>query len=305
MKITILGLGILLLSSCNTTQKETKQTTQQTPEQYSFDLEGHRGARGLEPENTIPAFKKAMDIGVNTIELDLAVTKDSQLIVSHEPYMNYHTCLDSLGNPIEAKDSLKYNVFKMTYKQVQLFDCGIIGNPRFPEQKKQKITKPLFKDVIAFCESYIKKIGSTVAYNIEIKTDPRADHIFHPDVSTFSDLLIQMIDTVIPKNRVTLQSFDFRVLEYLHSTYPQYKLAALVEKGSAAVNLNRLSFKPDIYSPMYTLLNKSEIDTLKSLNINITPWTVNDTIQMVKLLDWGVNGIITDYPNRAISLLKK
>jgi glycerophosphoryl diester phosphodiesterase len=101
-----------------------------------FDIQGHRGARGLRPENSIPAFIMALDSGVTTIELDIAVTKDKQIVVSHEPWMSAIICLDSAGSPITEKEEKKFNIYQMTYEQVQLFDCGSIGNSKFPHQEK-------------------------------------------------------------------------------------------------------------------------------------------------------------------------
>src|SRR5690348_1825360 len=131
-----------------------------------FDIQGHRGARGLRPENTIPAFLMALDSGVTTLELDIAITKDKQVIVSHEPWMSASICLDSSGSAIPEKEERKFNIYQMTYAQVQGFDCGSIGNSRFPRQEKMKSAKPLLRDVIVAVENHIKSFASyEVDYN--------------------------------------------------------------------------------------------------------------------------------------------
>ncbi len=301
MKNLYLIFALALLVACQPSKK-TKSTDKK--DYSAIDIEGHRGCRGLMPENTIPAFKRAIDLGVNTLELDAVITKDSMVLVSHEPWFNYHTCLDSLGNPIEAKDSMRYNIFQHTYAETQKYDCGSLGNPRFLLQQKQKVTKPLLKDVLAFCEMYADSCGKTMNYNIEIKSDPRGDNLFHPVPEVFTKLVTSVIDSVIPKDRVVLQSFDFRILQLLHTEYPDYTLSALVEEGLASYNLDKLGFIPDIYSPWYVLLQSEDVEFMHGKNIKVVPWTVNDTTEIQKLLSYSVDGIITDYPDMAIDYIR-
>ncbi len=179
-----------------------------------FDLQGHRGARGLKPENTVPAFLAALDTGVTTLELDLAITKDKQVILSHEPWMSAAICLQPEGKVINEKDERKFNIYQMSYDRVKQFDCGSKGNERFPEQEKLKIAKPLLKDVILAVESHIKNFTQyEVDYNIEIKTSPEDDNKFHPSPEEFSNLVHEVIDQYLPWERIVIQSFDFRVLK--------------------------------------------------------------------------------------------
>src|SRR5688572_7580508 len=155
-----------------------------------FDVQGHRGARGLKPENTIPGFLLAIDSGVTTIELDVVVTKDKQVVVSHEPWMSASICLDPTGTPLQAKEEKKANIYQLTYEQVKQYDCGSLGNKNFPQQEKIALSKPLLNDVIVAVENHIKNYGSyEVDYNIEIKTTLEGDKKFHPSVEEFSDLV--------------------------------------------------------------------------------------------------------------------
>lgn len=266
-----------------------------------FDVQGHRGARGLRPENTIPAFIMALDSGVTTVELDLAVTKDKKLVVSHEPYMSANICLGPDGGPIAKKEEKTYNIHEMTYEQVKEFDCGSVGNEDFPEQEKMKVAKPLLEDVIVAVEDHIKSYTRyEVDYNIEIKSSPDGDNKFHPGPKEFSDLVFALVDQYLPLERIVIQSFDFRVLRYWHETYPQVRLAALVEnRKSVEANLEALGFDPAIYSPYYRLLTRQKVDLLHQRNIKVVPWTVNEISSMLAMKGMGVDGFITDYPNRA------
>jgi glycerophosphoryl diester phosphodiesterase len=273
-----------------------------------FDLQGHRGARGLKPENTVPAFLAALDHGVTTLELDVVITKDKKVLVSHEPYMSPAICTDTAG--AEFKDEKRFNIYQLTYQEITLFDCGSKGNERFPEQQKQAVAKPLLADVIVAVENYIKNYSQyEVDYNIEIKSEPSGDGKTHPPVDEFSELVFQTIDQYLPWNRIVIQSFDFRVLQYWHEKHPTVRLAALVENTkSIEANLANLGFTPSIYSPYYKLLSKDKVDFLHTLYANggdkktklrVIPWTVNETNDMEELKSWGVDGLITDYPNRA------
>lgn len=266
-----------------------------------FDIQGHRGARGLMPENTIPAFLLALDSGVTTIELDLAVTKDKKLVVSHEPWMNAAICTDPNGNSFDEKDEHKFNIYKMNYDEVARWDCGFKGNPRFPQQQKMNAYKPLLTDVIVAIEDHIKSYTRyEVDYNIEIKSMPEGDNKFHPTPKVFSDMVYNLIDEYLPLDRIVIQSFDFRVLKYWHEKYPEVRLAALVEnKKSVEQNLNALGFVPSIYSPDFTLLKKEDVTFLHNKKIRVIPWTVNEPKDMLVLKGMDVDGFITDYPNRA------
>jgi glycerophosphoryl diester phosphodiesterase len=277
-------------------------SAQYTPK---FDLQGHRGARGLQPENTIPAFLEALNNGVTTLELDVVITDDGQVLVSHEPYMSGEMCLKPDGTTIAPEEAMKYNIHKMTYAETQQFDCGIKPHPRFPSQQKFKATKPLLRDVIAAAEDHIKSYTSyEVDYNIEIKSVKGEEGKFQPSVQEFSELVHEVIDQYLPWDRVVIQSFDFRVLQYWHKKYPNVRLAALVENtNSAEANLKALGFTPSVYSPDFVLLkSQAAVTALKKKKIRVIPWTVNEPEDMKRMKAWGVDGIITDYPNRALEL---
>jgi glycerophosphoryl diester phosphodiesterase len=287
------------------------------PQVPKFDVQGHRGARGLMPENTIPAFLLALDSGVTTLEMDLAITKDKQVVVSHEPWMSAAYCLDPSGKEIRVRDEKKFNIFKMNYDEIKQWDTGSKGNSKFPEQRKVKTSKPLLADVIVAVENHIKNFTKyEVDYNIEIKSEPETDNKFHPGPGEFSDLTYNLIDQYLPWDRVVIQSFDKRVLRYWHKKFPKVKLAYLVENlKTIKENFDELGFITDIYSPEYKLLDKNEVITLHSLTparelkpgqrankVRVIPWTVNDEKEMTELKAMGVDGLITDFPDRARKL---
>lgn len=266
-----------------------------------FDVQGHRGARGIMPENSIPGFLLALDSGVTTLELDVVITKDKRVIVSHEPWMSASICQDSVGNAIAEKDEKKLNIYNLTYEQVKKYDCGSMGNKNFPRQTKMVTTKPLLSDVIAAVEYHIKSYAMyEVDYNIEIKSTAGGEKKFHPPIEEFSDLVYKLVDEYLPLERVVIQSFDFRVLRYWHKKYPQIRLSALVENTkSIESNLQDLGFKPHVYSPYFKLLTRNKVQYLRSQRIRVIPWTVNEVSDMLSLKGMGVDGFITDYPDRA------
>ncbi|MBK5280300.1 MAG: glycerophosphodiester phosphodiesterase [Bacteroidia bacterium] len=283
-----------------------------------FDIQGHRGARGLMPENTIPAFLSALNSGVTTIELDVAITKDRQVVVSHEPWMSAEICLDPEGNEILKKAEMKHNIYQMTYDQVKQYDCGSKRNERFPNQQKLKIHKPLLSEVLIAVEMHIKNFSTyQVDYNIEIKSLPEGDNKFHPVPDVYSELVFNLIDQYIPLERVVIQSFDFRVLKYWHKNHPEVRLSALVEnRKSVDQNINALGFVPSVYSPDFKLLTNESVNYLHTKivtvpelvesksstsanKLRVIPWTVNKTTDMLVLKGMGVDGFITDFPDSA------
>lgn len=268
--------------------------------QFSYDLQGHRGSRGIMPENTIPSMIKALDLGVTTLELDLAITKDGEVIVSHEPWMNPVICLDPQGNEIPDQDK-SHNIFQMSFEEVIQYDCGSKFHSGFPQQVKFHVTKPRLSDLIDAVEKYVEDFNlPRPNYNIEIKSMADGDGIFHPNPKDFSDKVLALLLSKISPERFNVQSFDFRVLQYIHDAYPGITLAMLVDNASKyEEQLQELGFKPRIYSPYFVALTKEIVAALHENGMKVIPWTVNTSEQMEKLLDMKVDGIITDYPNLA------
>ena len=267
-----------------------------------MDIQGHRGCRGLYPENSLPAFSKAIELGVHTLELDVVISKDHKVVVSHEPYMNHEIALDVDGNTISKENELSYNLYQMPYDSIQMYDCGSKVHPRFPEQKKLKVYKPLLEDVISLGDSMTNQ---TLRYNIEIKSLPEYDGVYSPNVEEFVQLVIEVIRNKNISERTTLQSFDLRALEIIKQQAPDITIALLVDdKESIQEKLKALSFQPDILSPYYKLLSTENVRELQSNNMKVIPWTLNDVNEMQQMIDLKVDGIITDYPDRLMTLIK-
>lgn len=270
-----------------------------------FDIQGHRGCRGLLPENTIEAFKKAIDLGVTTLEMDVVISKDKQVVLSHEPFLSHEICFNKSGSEISETNEHSYNLYQMNYDEIKECDCGSKVHPRFLEQQKVKTYKPLLSEVIDLAKSYIQKNypGRKIQYNIETKSDPKGDDVFHPKPKEFVELLVGVLTQKNITDQVFIQSFDVRTLQYLHSTFPTYKTVLLVEnKMSITKNLKLLGFKPDVYSPEFILLTKKKVNQLHQKNIKVIPWTINKKDDMKRIISFGVDGIITDYPNRYFEL---
>ncbi|NML23174.1 glycerophosphodiester phosphodiesterase [Pseudoflavitalea sp. G-6-1-2] len=276
----------------------SKKSSVQLPQ---YDREGHRGCRGLMPENTIPAMLHALDLNITTLEMDAVITKDSQVILSHEPFFNHHITTLPDGSFVSEKEEKNLNIFKMTYNETQRYDVGLKHHPNFPKQQKIAATKPLLSDVIAQVEAAVKQKGKQpVFYNIETKSNPVTDNLFHPEPEQFVNLLMSVINRAGIADRVIIQSFDFRTLKVLHAKYPKVKTAALIEgvsQRSMERQLEELGFTPTIYSPYFINVTKEMVEEAHKHNMKVVPWTVNDKTAIDKLRELGVDGIISDYPN--------
>lgn len=267
-----------------------------------FDWQGHRGARGLLPENSLPAFRKALELGVNTLELDIAISKDAQVVVSHEPWMSAEICSHADGRPVKEAEAEQLRLFDLSLKEIQAFNCGLRQHPRFPEQLTQATYKPSLLEVIQMAEAYVKDTGrQPIRYNIEIKSAPEWDGKWTPAPDTFAETLMQILQEQQVEERSCIQSFDFRPLQYLHQRYPQQTLAFLTETAKQPrKELRQLGFIPDIYSPYYKTVDAQLIRFCQKKGMRCIPWTVNEVEDMQRLIDLGVDGIITDYPNRML-----
>jgi glycerophosphoryl diester phosphodiesterase len=296
----VFSILILLAMSC-TTNKVSKSSLLGVGVVNTFDYQGHRGCRGLMPENTVPAFLKAIDLHVTTLEMDAVITKDAQVILSHEPFFNHEITTKADGSFIDEKDEQTYNIYNMTFAETKQFDVGLKPHPRFPNQQKIAAHKPLLSEVIDSAEAKIKATNSpTVYYNIETKSKPVTDNIYHPKPEAFVDLIMAVVIAKHIEERVIIQSFDIRTLQYLHVKYPSIKTALLIEdfdKKQFALQLKDLGFTPSIYSPENSLVTPLLVRQCKKVGIKLIPWTVNDAAKIEALKAMGVDGIISDYPN--------
>jgi glycerophosphoryl diester phosphodiesterase len=268
-----------------------------------IDLQGHRGCRGIMPENTIPAFIEALEIGVTTLEMDVCITKDLKVVVSHEPFMSHEICTKPDGSPIIKDEEMSYNIYEMAYDSLSTYDCGLKDHPRFPKQRKMGVFKPLLTVAIDSVEAYIKRKGILkVNYNIEIKSNYNWDNRYHPEPGVFAELVLKDIKRV--EERTTIQSFDKRPIQYIHNKYPEITKAILVEFESDPKKvIESLGFVPEIYSPYFNLIDDNLISFCRNNNMKLVPWTINEKSDVLKVLEYGVDGIITDYPKKIKEIL--
>ena len=267
--------------------------------QIKFDIQGHRGSRGIMPENTIQGMIKALELGVTTLEMDVVISKDKQAVVSQEPYFNHEFSLTPDGKEILLKDEKKYNIYKMNYAEVRKFDVGNKIHPRFPGQQKFKAYKPLLNELIDSVENYVKLNRlAKPDYNIETKLIRKGVGEFQPSPEEYVDIIMAIVKQKKLEKRVIIQSFDIRTLKYLHQKYPKMRTSlGIDEKEDFENNINDLGFKPTIYSPYSVLVGKSLVDKCHAAGIKIIPWTVNSLKDLKYLINLGVDGVITDYPN--------
>ena len=287
---------IVFFSACGSTKNSA------TTRIASFDKQGHRGCRGLMPENTIPAMLKAVDLGVTTLETDIVFTSDNVAILSHEPFFNHEITTKPDGKFIDESEEKNYNIYKMSFAEVQRYDVGLKPHPRFPDQQKLKVSKPSLAAMIDSVEAYTSsKNAPKMFYNIETKTMPATDNSYHPAPAPFVDMLMKVINDKKIGDRVIIQSFDIRTLQYLHKHYPKMKTALLIEgsnRNSFRKQLTDLGFSPTIYSPEDVLVTDNLIKLCHQKKIKIIPWTVDERSKIESLKKMGVDGIISDYPNR-------
>jgi len=289
----------------------------------AFDLQGHRGARGLAPENTLAAFRTAVDLGVTTIETDLAVTKDDVLVISHDPMLNPDLVRGPDGKWIAAPGP---PIRSLTLAELKRYDIGRL-NPaakyaqQFPEQK------PVDGERFPTLAELFAAAGPDVRVNIEIKTDPtKPDLTVQPN--RFAQLAVDAIRLGKAGGRSTIQSFDWRGLIEARRLAPEIATSCLSIESNGMDTVGRASGLPSpwlagldlaahdgsvprlaraagcaIWSPFWRNVTPDNVKEAQALGLKVLPWTVNNPAEMARLIDMGVDGLITDYPDRALPVL--
>lgn len=283
-------------------QATNSKVIEQKVDVNQVQVQGHRGERGHSPENTIVGFKNAILKGVDVIELDVVISKDHKVVVSHEPYMSSLYVLTPQGDSISKQNEKQLNLYNMTYDSIKTYEVGLKGNVKFPEQKQISAYKPLLSEVIDSVETFIiKQKLPAVGYNIEIKSVPSQYDAYQPQPDKVVTLVMQVLKRKAIAGKWNIQSFDPAILNEMHKTYPEVQLAYLVSKSGIEANLKLLDFIPQIYSPNYKLVkNKAFVDSIKAKQMKLIPWTVNDSLAIHEQIKLGVDGIITDYPEKVI-----
>jgi glycerophosphoryl diester phosphodiesterase len=296
MKINLMiSIFILLLSTCTTIKKNNGIELPQ------FDKQGHRGSRGLMPENTIPAMHKAIDLGVTTLEMDVVISKDKKVVVSHDPYFNSDITTTPGGNILSKSEGSNLLLYTMDYDSIKKYDVGSKPHPGFPRQQKMSVHKPLLSDLIRSSEDYAKQKNlSPLWYNIETKSKKDGDGVYHPAPAEFVELLVAVIQKEGIVERTVIQSFDIRTLQVVHEKFPFFRTSLLMEntdKRTVDEQLKELGFVPTVYSPHYSMLTPTLVKACHNQGLKIIPWTVNSREEIARIKSLGVDGIITDYPD--------
>ena len=287
-----------------------------------FDAQGHRGARGLLPENTLPAFEAALDLGVTTLELDLHFTQDGEVVVWHDPVIGKDKCRLPEGAPSDTPDPKnplrRVMVSQQPLAIVQQYVCD--QNPdenRYSEQAV--LDMPLaqsnygivtlvevFEFVAAYAESDVKSAekrdnAATVEFNIETKRKADQPELINDgftggEAGPFELAILELIEQYGLHDRVVVQSFDHRSLQVIREIDDEIRLAALTSRGETKVKVYS-AYKFDIWSPNQNDLTPELLAEAQGLGMKVIPWTVNDLDDMQRLIEWGVDGIISDRPD--------
>ena len=292
------------------------------PEDYEVEVQGHRGARGLLPENTLPAFDLALELGVTTLELDVGLSRDGVVVVAHDPYVSPSLCLKPGGSLIDAKRGPLLR--ELSLAEIQRYDCGSL-NPdaeRFPEPPRVNLPGtriPSLAEVYALAAER----HSSVRFNVEIKSWPN-DRDTAP-LETFVAKVIEVIRNAQAVEGTTLQSFNWHALEAVKRNEPRLRTAGLVAPDT--LDHSWLGLDPEHFPDFLSLLKAADyvdelspywpqllpgrdslgvsVEALQSAGYRVVPWTLNDRESMRSALDLEVDGIITDFPNVLIEEVRR
>ena len=271
-------------------------------------VHGHRGCRGLRPENTLPAFLHALTLGVDVLELDVVISADGQVVVSHEPWLNPDICLDPTGQPIATPAAAQhFNLYQLPYALIRRCECGLRRHSGFPEQVTEPAHKPLLREVFAAVEAHSRRLRrSPVGYSVELKSSPAGDEIFHPTPADFLPLVLADLAAAGVLTRTTLLCFDGRILRLARQLQPRLATCLLVEDARPwAIHMQQLGFVPTTLGPDFASVTPAAVRQLRAdfPGLHLVPWTVNTPSDMQRMLALGVDGITTDYPDRLLRLL--
>jgi glycerophosphoryl diester phosphodiesterase len=245
-------------------------------------VHGHRGAKSVKPENTMPSFEHAIQAGADFIELDLAVTKDDVLVVSHDPVLPEALCSGGRGTRV---------VREMTLQQLRQWDCGAGQIPN--------TGAPSLEEVLALARK------SRIQFNIEIKSSPEHPQ-YTPSPEAYAKMVIEAIREHGVERRCIVQSFDFRTLHAMRKLAPDIRLSALESRSpDDFAAIARRAGGTEMISPHYRLVTPEKVKAAHAAGLQVVPWTVNDAAEWRRLIDAGVDAIITDDPAGLVDYLKR
>ena len=265
-----------------------------------IDVQGHRGARGYLPENTLPSFARALEMGVTTLELDVAVTKDGVVVVHHDRGLNVDIARGPDGRWVSDATPINH----LTFAELQRYDVGRLrpGSHyarHFPQQQPLDGTRiPRLADLFQLAQA-----NRSIRFNIEPKMDADAlDETLPP--APFARALIAEVRKAEVQNRTTVQAFHWPLLKVVEPEAPEMPTVYCTEgRGSDPARVQAAGGR--IWSPDYQTLTREKIAAARKSSMKITVWTVNEPADIAKVIDMGVDGIASDYPDRVIQLLNK
>lgn len=268
---------------------------------------GHRGHPSLYPENTIQGFESLLELGTDALELDLVISADKKVVVSHEAYMSAEYMYKPDGFQITTSEEKDFRFIDMPYDSIKTFKIGSRRDHKFPKQKNVSAYKPLLKAVFIAIEKKLKGYKEiSFKYYLEIKSIPSEYGISQPQPKEFVNLVMQVVTQYGLEQRVIIKSFDTEILSEMRKNYPQIKVSYLLYKTPIKEGLRQLNFKPDVLSPHFTQLkNIEQVKDLQKQDIKIIVWTVNEKQHIRKMFKLGVDGIISDFPEKVLREKKK
>lgn len=280
-----------------------------------IEVQGHRGSRGTMPENSLPSFEAAVAAGSDVLELDLQISKDGVVFIHHDFFTSPELCIFKDGHPLEEKTLIS----EWKLQKIKKIDCGSKLNPHFPSQRTVPGTEvPTLQELFDWIQSSSLPNAKSIRLNLELKRDPR-----HPEYSAapseFAKKVVELVRENRFADRVYYSSFDPEILAHVRALDPKatigfiYNQLALdfmesrfLGQGLEQLLLHVSALRAQIVSPEHHLLKKSkDVAFLKSFGFRVIPWTVNDSNRWEELIDLGVDGLITDYPDELIQYLKK
>lgn len=266
-----------------------------------LDVQGHRGARAVLPENTLAAFEYALELGVDTLEFDMGVSKDGEVVVMHDQKLNPVICQYKNGKPINGE----LWIHQLSLAEIKQIDCGSKVNPRFEHQKIVPGSEiPTLKEVFRMVSESALTNAKTVLFNIETKSNPLFPDA-QPEPDTFVEAVYEVIKEFGFEHRVTLQSFDHRTLLSAARLAPDLQRSALFSDAPEDWLEAALAADAHVVSPHHQIIDRKSVTTMQDEGLAVIPWTANSKRQWARLLKLGVDGIITDDPKALMEYLER